>query len=260
MSLRLTIEFQPVRGEAVLDGEFPRHFQAALYGALDPVLAEHIHNIGYPVGGRALKMIVFSDVALGQAPTREANGLRFKGPASIVVASPMSEIIHALRRSLLRSGRFRAGRQWFEVKGITVKEPKVSAGRIEVRSLSPIVAYSTLLRPDGRKYTCYFQPGEAEFSRLVAQNLERKYFVVHGREPRAGLTLEVLRVGRMVIRKFKGTVVKGWHCVLGLEGPRDLLQLALDAGLGSKNSQGWGCVDLLSPGSSVRLVGDGNHV
>jgi len=64
----------------------------------------------------------------------------------------------------------------------------------------------------------------------------------------------------MVIRKFKGTVVKGWHCVLGLEGPRDLLQLALDAGLGSKNSQGWGCVDLLSPGSSVRLVGDGNHV
>ena len=68
-----------------------------------------------------------------------------------------------------------------------------------MRSLSPIVAYSTLLRPDGRKYTCYFQPGEAEFSRLVAQNLERKYFVVHGREPRAGLTLEVLRVGRMVI-------------------------------------------------------------
>ena len=37
---------------------------------------------------------------------------------------------------------------------------------MEVRTYRPIVTYSTLLRPDGRKYTCYFQPGESDFQAL----------------------------------------------------------------------------------------------
>ena len=36
--------------------------------------------------------------------------------------------------------------------------------------------------------------------------------------------------------------IKGWDGRFRLEGPRELLQVALDCGLGAKNSAGWGCV------------------
>ena len=241
--LRLRIEFKPASGSAILTGEFPRHFQAAVYSALDPELADFVHNKGYQVDKRALRMIVFSDVLFERRPLQEPEGLRFRGPASIIVASPVRDIITSLTTSLLKTGQFRVGSEQFEVLGVQAEDPKVAVGSIDVRSLSPIVTYSTMLRPDGRKYTCYFQPGESDFARLVAENLTRKYVAVYGREPDGEVGIEVRRCGRMVIRTFKGTVVKGWHCTLQLRGASDLLKLALDAGLGSKNAQGWGCVE-----------------
>ena len=241
--MRLTVEFEPASGTALLTGDFPRHFQASVYAALDPELAERVHDTGFPVENRALRMMVFSDVKIHSRPLREASGLRFLGPASIVVASPMGEIIASYATSLMKSGEFRVGSEHFRVVSVKVNDPHVEGGQIEVRSLSPVVAYSTMLRPDGRKYTCYFQPGESAFERLVAENLARKYTAVYGREPDIPLKIEVRRCGRLVVRNYKGTVVKGWHCVLGLRGANDVLKLALDAGLGSKNAQGWGCVE-----------------
>lgn len=246
MQMRLRIEFEPVSGSALLNPDFSRHFQGAIYAALDPELAELIHNRGFPVAKRVLRMIVYSDVIFRDRPVREPGGLRFQGPASIVVASPFWEIIGSLATSLLKTGQFRVGSELFNVLSLQALETKVEGESVEVRSLSPIVAYSTLLWPDGRKYTCYFQPGESGFARLVSENLVRKYVAVHGREPDGRVDIEVRRCGRMVIRTYKGTVVKGWHCTLRLQGPNDLLDLALDAGLGSKNAQGWGCVEPLA--------------
>ena len=249
--MRLTVEFEPASESALLTGEFPRHFQASIYSTLDPALAEHVHNTGFPAEKRALRMIVFSDVIVRGRPQREAGGLRFRGPASIVVASPVREIIDSYATSLLKAGKFRAGSELFHVMGVKCDDSQVEGEHLEVRTLSPIVTYSTLLRPDGRKYTCYFQPGEGDFRRLIAENLARKYSAVYGREPERSVEVEVRRCGRMVIRNFKGTVVKGWHCELALHGPKELLTLALDAGLGSKNAQGWGCVARAASGHDV---------
>ncbi|HHV44983.1 MAG TPA: hypothetical protein GXX57_10020, partial [Firmicutes bacterium] len=38
---------------------------------------------------------------------------------------------------------------------------------------------------------------------------------------------------------------KGWWGTFRATGPRELLQMGLDAGFGSKNSGGWGCVQLI---------------
>jgi CRISPR-associated endoribonuclease Cas6 len=253
--VRLRIEFEPVSGNALLDGQFPRHFQAAIYSALDPELADFVHNRGFKVAKRALRMIVFSDVLFSERPVREPNGLRFRGPASIVIASPMHEIVSSFATSLLKTGSFRVGDEWFNVIGVNVEDPRIDEDYIVVRTLSPIVVYSTLFRPDGRKYTCYFQPGESDFARLVAENLNRKYQAVYGQHPVGAVKIDVRRCGRMVIRTFKGTVVKGWHCTLGLHGASDLLKLALDAGLGSKNAQGWGCVERMVGGKRDESCG-----
>lgn len=43
---------------------------------------------------------------------------------------------------------------------------------------------------------------------------------------------------------YKNTIVKGYSGKLLISGPRGLLQMAVDSGLGSKGSQGFGCIEL----------------
>lgn len=115
---------------------------------------------------------------------------------------------------------------------------------IEVRTISPVVMYSTLIKPEGGKYTCFFQPGENEFNRLITANLRKKYEAFYNREPPGGeMFVRPLDRPRLHVTKYKNTVVKGYTCKLRLSGPRELLQMALDAGLGGKGSQGYGCVE-----------------
>src|SRR5690606_18659292 len=111
--------------------------------------------------------------------------------ASVVVASPVREIIASYATSLMKSGEFRVGSERFRVIGVKADDPRVEGGQIEVRSLSPVVAYSTMLRLDGRKYTCYFQPGESDFERLVAESLARIYTAVYGRASGAPVQIGV---------------------------------------------------------------------
>lgn len=47
---------------------------------------------------------------------------------------------------------------------------------------------------------------------------------------------------------FKGTVIKGWTGLYELSLPEPLFQIAYDTGLGSKNSQGFGMVEVVRDG------------
>ncbi len=58
------------------------------------------------------------------------------------------------------------------------------------------------------------------------------------------MEVEVLKRGKMAIIKYKGTVIKAWDAHLLLTGEPEILKLALGAGLGAKNSQGFGMVIL----------------
>ena len=47
------------------------------------------------------------------------------------------------------------------------------------------------------------------------------------------------------ITRYKDTIIKGWLGEYYLNGDPELLRVALDAGLGAKNSQGYGCCELV---------------
>jgi len=140
----------------------------------------------------------------------------------------------------------RLGRNEVVVEKVYAQKYKVDKAEIVVKTLSPIVLYSTLLRPDGRKYTCYFQPGEPDYDRLLNGNLQKKYQAYYGKEPPTG-TVQANALGRqkMSIVKYKGIIIKGYSGRLHLTGPCSLLQLAVDGGLGGKNAQGFGCVEMV---------------
>lgn len=243
----------------VIPFAYNRWLQAALYGALDAETAEFLHDVGFAEGGRRFKLFCFSRLLGHYRADATRGGLVFDGPLSLVVASPNEAFCRALATGLLRQGRLLLGRQELEVSGVEVQKPLVQQERVRLFCLSPVVAYSTFARPDGSPYTCYFEPGESDFSRIVEGNLRKKFKAFYGREA-AGEPLRIRKAGlvRQHLVRFKGGVIKGSTGVLEVTGPPELLQLAVDAGLGSKNSQGFGCVRLWGR-SEGRGCEDGLH-
>lgn len=224
--------------------------QAAIYAALPEDIATSLHDEGFAAGKRNFKMFAFSRLIGKFVLDKTAGTIRFPEEISLVITSPDTRFFLSLINNLLTKNHIRLGQSVLHINEVRFDEQVVDSETLNIHTLSPVVAYSTLLKPEGGKYTCYYQPGEGEFDRLITANLMKKFEAFHGRQPSAGdVRVRSLNRPRLHVTTYKGTVVKGYTCRLKLSGPRELLQLALDAGLGGKGSQGYGCVE-----KAIRLM------
>ena len=155
--------------------------------------------------------------------------LKFEGPATLVVSSPIAQFCSSLATGLLKLGTVRIDQAQLHVTSIQVSEPKVCGESIDIKMLSPTVVYSTMTRYDGRKYTCYFSPGEKDFEDLTWQNLCRKYEILTQMElpfsPR--YEVEVKSNPRLSVLNYKGTVIKGYMCFQMCIRDRDRLSCVM---------------------------------
>jgi len=219
--------------------------QAMIYDSIDPKLAAFLHKKGYQTGSRVFKLFAFSRLLGTFQIDKNKNLIRFKDKVTLIVSSPVGEFCQSIANGILSKGKLRLGQQEVEVEKMTVEQHNIQEKQVVLKSLSPVVVYSTFLRPDGRKYTCYFQPGETDHELLLEENLRKKHQAFYGTEaPPGKLIVKRLGRGQMRLVKYKDIVIKGYSGRLVLTGPRELLQMAVDAGIGSKNSQGFGCVEM----------------
>lgn len=243
--MRLTVTLSPPEGSVVL----PVHYNQLLQGALYHCLGEDgafYHDDGFRYQKRSFKMFCFSRLVGKAVFDKESGFLRFDGAIKLIVTSPSEDFCSSLASGLLRNGIIYVGGQRLLVSSLQTSDVRLESEVINVRTLSPVVAYATMIRYSGEKYTCYFAPGDPDFESIVSDNLRRKYLAFTGIDVDSIAPLKVVPLGRprLSVVTFKGTVIKGYTCRLHLEGPTPLLQMALDAGLGSKNSQGFGCLEL----------------
>lgn len=232
------------QNDIVLPVHYNHIVQGFIYNMLDKDLSEFLHGEGYG-HTRKYKLFCFSNILGRSRLDKVHNNIIFSTPVKIEVSSPDEHFCESFANTVLKK-EIKLGQNLLEIEGIEFKRENVADNKAVLKTLSPITAYSTLLRPDQRKYTCFFQPGEDDFSRIVEENLRKKYIAYTGAEPPGGkMHFEPLTPPRLHIVKYKNYIIKGYTCKLSVEGPRELLQMAVDAGLGSKNSQGFGCVNLL---------------
>lgn len=244
--MHLIISLRPSNEVLRLPLHYNRLVQAAIYTNLGSDLAEFLHGRGFTAGQRSFKLFTFSRL-MGEYRLDKLNKeIVFIKELKLVVSSPLLQFCTSLLNHLLTRGVIYLGEEIAEVTGINVETPKVITEEAEIRLLSPVVVYSTLLKPEGGKYTCYFQPGEGEFTRLIESNLRKKYEAFYHRQSPVG-EIKIMVIGRPQFNliMYKDTPIKGYTCRLKLTGPPDLLQMGMDAGLGSKGSQGFGCVEVV---------------
>jgi len=98
------------------------------------------------------------------------------------------------------------------------------------------------------KKTYYYNPSEKEFPMLIKENIIKKYKAFYRKMPSSEeFFIEPIKLDnrneKIVI--YKGFVIKGWMGKFKLKGEPELLKLAYNAGLGAKNSQGFGMFEII---------------
>ncbi len=229
---------------------FPIHYnhivQGFVYSCFHKALSNFIHNNGFVFGSRTFKLFVFSRL-IGEYQIDKSKGIiTFGKKLNLMIASPIDEICHSLCNNLLNEPHLLLGTQQVIINKVDIQNPLIDSEKIKIMTRSPITVYSTLIRPNGKKYTCYFQPGEKDFINQINANLQKKFMAIHKREAPSGkINLSPLGYVKMNIIKYKGFIIKGYSGKFFMRGPTELLKIALDAGLGAKNSQGFGFITLL---------------
>ena len=219
--------------------------QAFIYNNIDDELSAFLHNNGYISNGRSFKLFAFSNIL--KRGKKENGRFNFGKKIELMVSSPLDDFCKSIANFMLQQDNLFLGQNSIKTDQIQIFNPIVSRDEIVVNTLSSIVVYSTLLRPDGRKYTCYFMPKEPDFDRIVSDNLIRKYNALNNTNISFDNEIEVIPLNqpRQNMTYYKNIIIKGASGKFLIKGKKELLQLGLEAGFGSKNSQGFGCVKIV---------------
>ena len=249
--MRVALEFQS-KGSLRLPIQHNHLIQGFIYGSISPRLAEILHNEGFEANNRKFKLFTFSRIIGNYKIDEKNNSVTFSSPFKLIISSALNQFIEELGNEMLTKEDLKIGRNNVKVNSIEISKPDFKENKIKIKALSPITIYSTLKKADGKKKTYYYSPFEKEFSQLISENARKKFVAFYKNknkviEPKGDIKLTPLKVNpnNQKIINYKGTIIKGWMGVYELSGDKELIKLTHDTGLGGKNSQGFGCFEVV---------------
>ncbi|OAA83845.1 CRISPR-associated endoribonuclease Cas6 [Clostridium ljungdahlii] len=241
MRIIITFEFNK---PLVLNIQYNHIIQAVLLNWLnDENYQRFIHDTGYEIGNRRYKLYTFSrlqgrfHIDLGQGT------ITYYNEAKLEVASQDDKFLNYLVNGVIIKDNVKIGNNIVHIKNIRCINYILDSGS-KVYTKSPITVYSTFKILDKKK-TYYYSPFENEFSKLIRENLIKKYEAMYNKCPEDD-SFEISYVKNSKLKEkvviYKDTVIKGWVGEFVLNGSKELINIGYNSGLGSKNSQGFGCI------------------
>lgn len=248
--MRLVIKFEPENGYLKLPVNYNHILQGFILRTLKKGLADWVHNEGYTYGKRRFKLYTFSRLFADEKKyDPESKTITFGGQIILKLSSVDVEILENFAAYLVKEGRIVLNRTKCIFNSIEVERPFEVNGPVRIKTLSPITVYRTLYTSEGTRKTYYYTPFEKEFGELIMDNLRRKAKAYFGDKkiPELEGYIKPVRVTKRheIITKFKGTIIKAWSGIYELHLPEPWFMLAYNAGLGTKNSLGFGMIDVM---------------
>lgn len=223
--------------QLILPLNYHHIIQSIIYGNLPGDGYSHqLHENGYTTGSRQFKLFNFS--LLQGRYEIAGRKIAFRESVSWEVRSPDIYMMRKLEESIWQRG-LRYGEQYFMEPELKLVDDTIETDHVLVRMLSPICVYST--DPDTKK-TCFYSPEDPEFALRVNDNFMRKYIACYGVEPDSGIMIRPVAVTPRdkYVTRYKNFYVSGWMGYYRLDGRRKYLDFLYQAGIGSRNSQGFG--------------------
>lgn len=200
-----------------------------------------LHDIGYQRGKKKYRLFVYSNFRpISFHPT--AKGMQTNGVFTWEIASPSNEflekLLEGLKKQDLKLSLFNSEVE--VVDTVRMDLPLACAGRTW-KTISPMVVSTW----DGKSaQPTYRSPSESEFASALESNIVAKWEAFHQRkwegEP---LGVRVWNPKSTLVPVF-GIKIRAWYVDLQLWGSEELIRFAYDAGLGEKNSQGFGMIEI----------------
>jgi len=240
MRLRLLIEVQ----EAMT---IPWDYRTALtrivyeiLRAVDPGYSTWLHEQGFRCDKRIYRLFVYSDL-MPMHWNFSRDGLADVRWMTWHIGSPDQRFIDKLVLGLERNGQqlklFGVFLQIVDM--VCIEAPDLGSG-LTYQTISPVAA--SIRKPDS-KHPTYLRPDQPEFVEALQRNLITKWQSFYGREWSGGeFGLRVWNPKQKLVRVFN-TAVRAWYLKLQMWGEEELIRFAYDAGLGIKNSQGFGMIE-----------------
>ncbi len=228
---------------------FNSNIQALIYNLFNKVNANWLHNEGYKYENRQFRLFTFSSI-LERGEYNKATGtFIFPNKISLYISSPVNWILEEIAENLLKSNEVQLGNNFLIINSIEILKPIDFTENEMVYTITPIEIHSTLKKDDGKKITYYYSPFETEYNELINKNLIKKWQALYKKECPFSISIKPLFEGNKyekIIYFGTGenkTLIKGWKGKFNIEGNPEFLQFAYDAGLGSRNSQGFGMIE-----------------
>jgi CRISPR-associated endoribonuclease Cas6 len=241
MQLRLLLE---THNPITIPWDYRSHLTRVIYGVLkeaNPEYGRWLYDQGFRWGKRVYRLFVYSDLNFTHW-NPSPQGLADVRWMTWQVSSPDPRFVEAFQGGLDHKG------EKLELFGTTVEvldivcieAPEFGSGLV-FRTISPIAVSVT--DPNRSRHPIYLRPDEPQFVENLERNLVTKWQAFHHREWNGGeFGIRVWNPKQKLVRVFD-TDVRAWHLHLQMWGNEGLIRFAYDAGLGIKNSQGFGMIE-----------------
>ena len=164
----------------------------------------------------------------------------FEKNISFELRSPVFEFCDEFQRSIELNPYFRLSNSVFEIDDVIFSNRHINTSEAVFETESPVTVYDTV---KDRSLTVYYKPEEPEFIMGLKSNFRKKYMAIYKKEPPE---IEILTVGnyKKTVTKYKETWINAYNGKIIVRGNPNSLEFVYNSGLGSKNSQGFGMVNI----------------
>ncbi len=261
--MRFQIQLRNLSRKALIPINYQYELSAWIYKVLergDLDFSTWLHEQGYRIKGKQFKLFTFSALKIPRFERIE-DRLQILSPELFLQVSfclePSAE--HFLK-GLFREQHLGLGDKVsqadFEVETIQMVPTPTFGERMRFRALSPI-CIATQAERKGRNMPQYHHPNDKGYPQLLFNNLINKYLAAQMtrshqidvvRLEAADMQFQLRgetksRLVTLAAHTPRQTRVRGYLYDFELAAPAALLQFAYEAGIGEKNSMGFGCVE-----------------
>ncbi|MCI0488013.1 MAG: CRISPR-associated endoribonuclease Cas6 [Blastocatellia bacterium] len=224
-----------------------------IYGTLgnsSTDFAARLHDEGFNLDGRSFKLFTFSRLNIRRSRLAGDHLLLQDPKISFQISSPFGDFIEHFVAGLFASESFNIAGAHFRLTEAETLPAPVFSEQMSFRALSPI----TESVRDEQDRIRYLAP-EDDWSEFIERNLKRKYRALYGTDPakgklnwkwdRAYIEKRAEQGHRAsVLIDIRGIKIRGWLAPFVVEGSPELIELGYEAGFGSRNSMGFGMVEV----------------
>lgn len=229
----------------------------SMLGNSNPEFSSWLHNNGYKNGNKSFKFFNFSRL-LTKGRNHEYLGenkdlILFKDrKAYFYVSSPVKEFLNSLIDFLLAENTIKLGDHILEVENALAMPSRNLSKEVMFKSITPVVVSKSTVEYDTPFYIRAYQKPD-EFDEYITKNAKEKWKIFSGEENGDILLTAdksyIKRKGRRTACKIELTsnqLLFGSIVPIKAEGDPSIISFLYDTGLGEKNSQGMGMVEVIN--------------